>query len=178
MSLAAALTRMDAHLRRIAAGRVVNPADIDDVMQTVWVAVLTLDYEPAEPEHFLLITVRNAAVDVLRKRHIGIEMPLDDLPPDIPVPANDLSPERRVQSAQDLRSMLAALSQVERPAARDAFALCLLRGMDLPEVARLQGVCLRQAQRYLLEAATAIAAATGRDVARHWWKGTVPRSRT
>lgn len=178
MSLAATLTRMDAHLRRIAAGRVVNRSDVDDVMQTVWVAVLTLDYEPDEPEFFLLITVRNAAVDVLRRRNVGVEMPLDDLPPDIPVPANDLSPERRVQSAQDLRSLLTALSQVERPAARDAFALCLLRGLDLPEVARLQGVCLRQAQRYLLEATTAIAAAIGHPISRHWWKGTAPRSRT
>ena len=96
-----------------------NPADAEDVLQTVFLRVLASGAEAhgvAQPNAYFKRAAVNAAVDVLRRRELHAESALDDRTPHAAVQAPFLLRER-------LRRAIATLD-------RDDASLFLLRHVE------------------------------------------------
>jgi RNA polymerase sigma-70 factor, ECF subfamily len=104
-----------------------RPADAEDVLQTVFMRVLTRGAEGTEvtqPAAYFRRAAVNAAVDVLRRRELHAESGYDDLAPHAAVPPPSLLKER-------LRRAIATVD-------RDDASLFLLRhveGLSIDELA-------------------------------------------
>ena len=109
-----------------------NPADAEDVLQTVFLRVLVRGGELADvarPAAFFRRAAVNAALDVLRRREVHAESEYDDGAPHAAVPPPGLLKER-------LRRAIAALET-------DDASLFLLRhveGLSLDELSGLFGI--------------------------------------
>jgi RNA polymerase sigma-70 factor (ECF subfamily) len=109
-----------------------NPADAEDVLQTVFVRVLARGGEVADvalPGAYFRRAAVNAAVDVLRRRELRAESDYDSEAPHAVVQPSGLLKER-------LRRALAVLD-------RDDASLFLLRhveGLSIEELAGLFGI--------------------------------------
>ena len=101
-----------------------NPADAEDVLQTVFVRVLALGGGDALPAAYFRRAAVNAAVDVLRRRELHAESAYDESAPQVAVQPSLLLKER-------LRRAIAALDS-------DDASLFLLRhveGLSIEELA-------------------------------------------
>jgi RNA polymerase sigma-70 factor (ECF subfamily) len=106
-----------------------RPADAEDVLQTVFLRVLSRgdDTEDvARPAAYFRRAAVNAAVDVLRRRELHAESAYDDLAPHAAVPPPFLLKER-------LRRAIAALD-------RDDASLFLLRHVEGLSIEELAGM--------------------------------------
>jgi RNA polymerase sigma-70 factor, ECF subfamily len=106
-----------------------NPADAEDVLQTVFLRVLAGGggiEEVALPAAYFRRAAVNAAVDVLRRRELHAESPYDDLAPHAAVQPPLLLKER-------LRRAIAAVDN-------DDASLFLLRHVDGLSIEELAGM--------------------------------------
>jgi len=109
-----------------------NPADAEDVMQTVFMRVLhqeiPLDPE-ATPSSYFRRAATNASLDILRRRTSRNEAPLDD-------GLGRASPESSGVLKEQLRR---AIGQLD-PKDAELFVLRFVEGMSNGELAQLLGV--------------------------------------
>ena len=104
-----------------------NPADAEDVLQTVFLRVLARGVEDvAQPAAYFRRAAVNAAVDVLRRRELHAESAYDDLAPHAAVQPPFLLKER-------LRRAIAAVD-------RDDASLFLLRHVEGLSIEELAGM--------------------------------------
>ena len=106
-----------------------NPADAEDVLQTVFLRVLARGGDVGEvalPAAYFRRAAVNAAVDVLRRRGLRAESAYDDLAPHAAVQAAGLLKER-------LRRAIAAVD-------RDDASLFLLRHVEGLSIEELAGM--------------------------------------
>jgi RNA polymerase sigma-70 factor, ECF subfamily len=109
-----------------------NPADAEDVLQTVFLRVLHLEnaLDPvAAPASYFRRAATNASLDILRRRTSRSEAPLDE-------GLGRASPESPALLKEQLRR---ALGQLEPPDA-ELFVLRFVEGMSNGELAELCGV--------------------------------------
>jgi len=118
-----------------------NPADAEDVLQTVF---LRLARKPAgelgaEAGGYLYRSAVNAALDILRSRQRAGWVPLER-PNGLGEPASDGPDPERLERSRELRRHLRlALSRLS-PRAAEAFALRYFEGLGNIEIAELLGV--------------------------------------
>jgi RNA polymerase sigma-70 factor (ECF subfamily) len=105
-----------------------NPADAEDVLQTVFVRMLSRDHEETArlPTAYFRRAAINAAVDLLRHRAAHSETPYDDL---APVAAGESPPLLKEQ----LRRAIATLETDDAT----LFLLRYVEGMSNEELAKL-----------------------------------------
>jgi len=133
----------EAELRRWLAARDLVPAEVEDVLQDVFIKVLTQCRRlPAvvHPRAWLFEVTRNTLVDRLRSGHGDLPLP-DDLD-DWPAQMED--PPATVDSMAQA-CLPRVLSELD-PQDREAIELCDLQGMPQAEYARLKGLGLPAAK--------------------------------
>jgi len=109
-----------------------NPADAEDVMQTVFMRVLHLDnaIDPeATPASYFRRAATNASLDILRRKTSRHEEPLDE-------GLGRASPESPAELKQQLRR---AIGQLD-PKDAELFVLRFVEGLSNGELAELWGV--------------------------------------
>lgn len=118
-----------------------NPADAEDVLQTVFLRVL--DSRPElevarSPAGYLRRAAANAAIDLLRRKKTRRETEIDEGlgPGGRSQPLSPGSPESAVFLKERLRAALARLSPVNA----ELFVLCYLEGYSYDELADLFGL--------------------------------------
>ena len=109
-----------------------NPADAEDVLQTVFMRVLNqsdaLDVEKT-PRSYFKRAAANAAVDILRRRSAHVEEPLDE-------GMGRASPESPAELKEQLRQAIGKLE----PGDAEVFLLRFVEGLSNGELADLYGV--------------------------------------
>ena len=104
-----------------------NAADAEDVLQTVFLRLLTnqtlLD-EARSPEGYLRRAAVNTAIDVLRRRRTRVEVELVE------------STASGSDSPDDRERLRIAMAQLE-PQAAELFALCYIEGYTYEELAEM-----------------------------------------
>ena len=103
-----------------------NPADAEDVLQTVFLRVLTRGGDDALPAAYFRRAAVNAAVDVLRRRELHAESAYDDRAPHVAVQPPLLLKER-------LRRAIAALETEDA----SLFLLRYVEGLTNEELAAM-----------------------------------------
>jgi RNA polymerase sigma-70 factor (ECF subfamily) len=109
-----------------------NPADAEDVLQTVFLRLAGRDRAAPRlenSENYLRRAAVNAALDVLRARRAEESVPLDDFQPDLGQP-----------EPGDLRDVLRRALAKLSPEAGEIFALRFFEGHSNREIARLLGM--------------------------------------
>jgi RNA polymerase sigma-70 factor (ECF subfamily) len=106
-----------------------NPADAEDVLQTVFLRVLARREDVALPAAYFRRAAVNAAVDVLRRRELHAESGYDDGAPHAAVQSPLLLKER-------LRRAIAALDSEDA----SLFLLRHVEGLSIEELARMFGM--------------------------------------
>ncbi len=101
-----------------------NPADAEDVLQTVFLRVLARGGDDALPAAYFRRAAVNAAVDVLRRRELHAESVYDDQAPQVAVQPPLLLKER-------LRRAIAALDSEDA----SLFLLRHVEGLSIEELA-------------------------------------------
>ena len=101
-----------------------NPADAEDVLQTVFLRVLARGGDDALPAAYFRRAAVNAAVDVLRRRELHAESVYDDQAPQVAVQPPLLLKER-------LRRAVAALDSEDA----SLFLLRHVEGLSIEELA-------------------------------------------
>jgi len=128
-----------AYVFRVACRVTGNGADAEDVMQTVFLGLLRRDQSQpvGSLESYLYRAAVNSALDVVRARRGGSNVPLEDVAAWL---AEDQSraPDRACASAE-LRNWLRAAVGRLNPRAAGMFVLRFFEGMDNIEVARIFG---------------------------------------
>jgi RNA polymerase sigma-70 factor (ECF subfamily) len=104
-----------------------NPADAEDVLQSVFVRILdhrlSIDQALA-PERYLRRAATNASIDLLRKKSTQVERPIEE-GRDFPAPEENLLLKER------LRRAIGSLP----PADAELFVLCYLEGLTYDQLA-------------------------------------------
>lgn len=116
-----------------------NPADAEDVLQTVF---LRLTRRGAETRvdtmgSYLHRAAVNAALDLMRSRHHARGLPLEDAEPEA-LESPGASPERE-QSSAELREWLRRTVARFGPQAAEIFALRFFEEIENIEIARMLG---------------------------------------
>jgi RNA polymerase sigma-70 factor (ECF subfamily) len=105
-----------------------NPADAEDVLQTVFLRLARREPKIDNPESYLRRSAVNAALDLVRARHDSAVLELDRLP--------GRAQHEQGELRENLRRALATLP--ERSA--EMFALRYFEGLSNSEVARVMGL--------------------------------------
>jgi len=105
-----------------------NPADAEDVLQTVFLRLARRDPKIDNPESYLRRSAVNAALDLVRARHEGSGVELDRLP--------GRAQHDQGELRENLQRAFATLP--ERTA--EMFALRFFEGLSNPEVAQAMGL--------------------------------------
>lgn len=132
---AAEINALRQYLRR----RLRDPADVDDLMQDVYLRLLTTQASAVDhAAGYLRRIAANLMIDRHRRqvtRLFDRHLPLDDSI----AAAGALGPDRAVAARQQLRRLDAALDALQ-PIARDTFLLVRVEGLSHKEAARRIGV--------------------------------------
>jgi len=115
-----------------------NLSDSEDILQTVFLRLLRREAgAPAleSAESYLRRAAVNAALDLMRSRHVAASVPIDDISAGLS--ANSaLSPDRQVSSAESMEWLRRAIARLS-PRAAEILALRFFEDMDNAEIARL-----------------------------------------
>jgi RNA polymerase sigma-70 factor (ECF subfamily) len=109
-----------------------NAADAEDVSQTVFLRLFRRDGRAdamENEESFLRRAAINAALDVIRSRHVDRTVDLPDLPAE---PAHE--------DPRELRQALTRAMAQLKPRPAEIFALRFLEGFSNPQIARMLGI--------------------------------------
>jgi RNA polymerase sigma-70 factor (ECF subfamily) len=106
-----------------------NPADAEDVLQTVFLRVLARGGDDALPAAYFKRAAVNAAVDVLRRRALHAESVYDEGAPQVAVQPSPLLKER-------LRRAIASLDSEDA----SLFLLRHVEGLTIEELAGIFGI--------------------------------------
>ena len=115
-----------------------NAHDAEDVLQSVFLHLMKRDAsaEPVENmASFLRRSAVNAALDLLRGRQTGRNLPLEDWEP-VLAEAAHRRPDR-LQNAGEIRQWLRAALARLNPRTAQMFILRFFEGKDNPEIARM-----------------------------------------
>ena len=113
-------------------------SDAEDVLQTVFLRLAGRDFESAmvgNIEGYLHRAAVNAALDIIRSRQEGRNMPLENAPEPTATSAS-AAPDRAQASAEIREWLQTALSRLS-PRAAEVFALRYLEELDNHEIARM-----------------------------------------
>lgn len=140
-------------LRGYFASRVRNPADVDDLVQEVFVQLLRrTSGEPIEnAQHYLFQMASNVLCDHGRKmkvRHQDQHESFDELVHEL---STDISPERIIMGRETLQQVITALEALS-PRTRDIFILRGVRQLKHEEVSHMLGVSTRVIHEHMAKA--------------------------
>jgi RNA polymerase sigma-70 factor (ECF subfamily) len=113
-----------------------NPADAEDVLQTVFLRMLRRDQAAGaleRQESYFRRAAINVALDVVRAGKDSRNVPLDDVPPD------DLS-HRREPDSRELRECLRRALARLNPREAEIFALRFFEDLSNQEIAKVLGI--------------------------------------
>lgn len=118
-----------------------NPADAEDVLQTVFVRLLRRQESAplgADAAGYFYRSAVHGALDVVRARQRAGWAPLEEAELPRAVPAGESAPERDRENAQLRRALRLALARLS-PRAAEMFALRYFEGLGNREIADLLG---------------------------------------
>lgn len=137
-------------LRGFFATRVRNPADIDDLVQEVFVQLLQrASGSPIEKvQQYLFQVAANVLCDQGRRRKVRQADLHESFDEDVHLLVSELSPERIAMGEEDIQRVAAALREL--PAlTRDVFFLRGIRNRKHDEVADMLGISRRSAHNHM-----------------------------
>lgn len=135
-----------------------NKADVDDLLQEVYVRVCESAREriPDPTKPFVFTVARNLLVDkVRRERIIPIEA-VADLDA-LEIEKDEPSPERGVIARDELRRLQAALDRLP-PRSREAIILKQINGLSRREIAERMGIGEGTVKQYVADGIRSLAA--------------------
>lgn len=130
-----------APLRGFFANRVANKADVDDLVQEVFVQLMKrTGSEPIEHvQQYLFQTAANVLRDQRRKRQVRQHDAHESYEEDLHAIASELSPERMVIGEETLARVVTALRQLPTRC-QDVFFLRAMDRHPFADIARMLGV--------------------------------------
>lgn len=146
----AVVRRFAPALRGFFATRVRNPADIDDLVQEVFVQLLQrASGGPIEKvQQYLFQVAANVLCDQGRRRKVRHQDQHESFDEDVHALISELSPERIAIGQDDVRRVADALREL--PAiTRDVFFLRGIRNRKHDEVADMLGISLRSTHNHM-----------------------------
>lgn len=140
-------------LRGYFASRLRNPADVDDLVQEVFVQLLrrTSEAPIQNAQHYLFQMASNVLCDHGRKqkvRHQDQHDSFDEMVHDL---HTDISPERIVMGRETMQQVIAALEGLS-PRTRDIFILRGVRQLKHEQVSHMLGVSTRVIHEHMAKA--------------------------
>ncbi len=140
-------------LRGYFSSRVRNPADVDDLVQEVFVQMLRrTSGEPIEhAQHYLFQVASNVLCDQGRRmkaRHQDQHESFDETVHGL---STEISPERIVLGRESIERVIAILQDLP-PRTRDIFILRGIRQLRHEEVAHMLGVSMRVVHEHMAKA--------------------------
>lgn len=165
----------DRLMRRFALARGVQPHDVDDCLQQVWLEVSTRLVRFEHPEtrpglrSWLYVVVRSKASDLLRNRRLRSMKPLDHLQETAEEPRHATADPGEVLDSQWERSLLETFMEEQRTQLSETnwrlLQMRCLEGRPVPEVASELGLTSEQVwyrqHRLMKKLKTAISVFTG-----------------
>lgn len=115
-----------------------NTGDAEDVLQNVFLRLMRREAgtETVENvESYLYRAAVNAALDLMRSRQKGADVPLEDLETAL-VDDSSLAPDRTLASGEIREWLRASIARLS-PRAAEIFVLRFFEGLDNPEIARV-----------------------------------------
>lgn len=145
--------RYRAPLRGFFANRVRNPADVDDLVQEVFVQMIRrAEGEPIERvEQYLFQVAANVLRDLARRRQVRHYDAHDSFDETLHDGVSEISPERELLARESLSRLHAALRQLPERT-RDIFVLRALEHYRTADVARMIGISTRAVEKHMTRA--------------------------
>lgn len=152
IDLIAELNEHVSDVHRVLSHRLREPTDISDVLQELWLKILTLPSTESirHPRAFLLRVATNLAIDWLRRRSGDLQrrVELDDVAEQLSLLPNQ---ETMVQARQELRLLDAAIDELP-PKCRRAFLLHKLQHWSHKEIADHMGISQNMVEKHVMKA--------------------------
>lgn len=149
------VTALDVHLsdiRRAVSYRLVDPSDVSDVMQELWVKILTYPNSSSirHPRAFLLRLAINLALDRLRRRwgDLQFRVDLDGMAEQLSIQANQ---EARLQAWQQLQLLNEAIDELP-PKCRRVFLLHKRNHWSHQQIADHLGITRNMVEKHVMKA--------------------------
>lgn len=145
--------RYRAPLSGFFANRVRNPADVDDLVQEVFVQLIKRTRgEPIEHiEQYLFQTAANVLKDQGRRKQARHQDAHDSFDEDLHVLAMELSPERVVLGEESVERVARALQELPERT-RDIFFLRAMDHCKFADIARMLGVSKSTVEKEMVKA--------------------------
>ena len=149
------VTALDEHLsdiRRAVSYRLVDPSDVSDVMQELWVKILTYPNSSSirHPRAFLLRLAINLALDRLRRRwgDLQFRVDLDGMAEQLSIQPNQ---EARLQAWQQLQLLNEAIDELP-PKCRRVFLLHKRNHWSHQQIADHLGITRNMVEKHVMKA--------------------------
>lgn len=136
-----------------------NRDEIHDLQQEIYVRVYeaAAKARPSSPKAFLFTAARHLMVDRLRRTRVVSIEAMGDME-ELPVPIDDVCPERRTSARQDLRRLADALSLLP-PRCREVVWLRRVEEVPQKEVASRLGISEKTVEKQVAKGMRLLAAA-------------------
>ena len=149
--LVAALKGHVPDLYRVLLHRLIEPSDVSDVIQELWVKILTLPPTDSirHPRAYLFRVATNLAVDGLRRRSADLQRhaELDDNTDQLSLLPTQ---ETTVQARQELRLLDHAINELP-PKCRRVFVLHKLKHWSHKEIAEHMGISHNMVEKHVMK---------------------------
>ena len=170
--LAGVFAQNKGQLHRFLVARTANPADVDDLLQELWIRIVSLGDNMGtgpigNPRAYLFRMAANLVLDSVRSRQrmmardhgwLDVQGRAQGLPHEIADPA--ISAEDALADAEEVQLLGEAIDALP-PGARRALHLHRLQGLKQDEVARIMGISRSGVEKHLAVALRHLRAALG-----------------
>lgn len=138
-------------LYRVLSHRLIEPSDVSDVIQELWLKILTLPSTDSirHPRAFLFRVATNLAVDWLRRRSADLQrhVELDDATDQLSLLPNQ---DTVVQARQELSLLDHAINELP-PKCRRVFVLHKLKHWSHKEIAEHMGISQNMVEKHVMK---------------------------
>ncbi|MGE3594109.1 MAG: RNA polymerase sigma factor [Dehalococcoidia bacterium] len=141
--------RHDGELRRYLRKRLSSPADVEDMMQDVYLRISRYPTPDAilNTQAFVMTIAANLLRDrfaATLRRPLDLQVSVDETD----FPCSRPTPERQLESEQTLALVMQAIGEL-KPKSRDALILHRFHNLTYPEIAQLMGLSESMVQKHI-----------------------------